>query len=48
LVVTQVIETMQLLDVQGSQNNILAVYDYLHADGPFEGNDDHFEPIPKF
>jgi hypothetical protein len=37
LVVTQFIETMELLRVQGPKNNIKAEGDYLRADGPFEG-----------
>jgi hypothetical protein len=36
LVVTPFIE-MELLHVQGPKNNIKAVGEYLHADGPFEG-----------
>jgi hypothetical protein len=36
---------MELLPVQGSKNNILAVGDYLRADGPFEGKDDNFDPV---
>jgi hypothetical protein len=34
----QCVETMKLLHVQGPQNNIEVVGDYLCADGPFEGN----------
>jgi hypothetical protein len=45
LLVTQFIETMGLLRVQGPKNNILTVGDYLRADGPFEGKNDHFDPV---
>jgi hypothetical protein len=31
---------MELLLVQGPKKNILAVGDYLRADGPFEGKND--------
>jgi hypothetical protein len=40
LVVTQFIETMELLRVYGPKNNIQAAGDYLRADGPFEGKND--------
>jgi hypothetical protein len=43
LVVTQFIEIMELLRVQGPKNNILAVGDYLHADGPFEEKNNNFD-----
>jgi hypothetical protein len=45
LVVTQIIETTELLRVQGPKNKILAVGDYLRADGPFEGQNDNFDPV---
>jgi hypothetical protein len=35
--VTQYIETMELLRVQGPKNNTQAVGDYLRADESFEG-----------
>jgi hypothetical protein len=38
LVVTQFIETMELLCVQGPNSTILAVGDYLRANGKCEGN----------
>jgi hypothetical protein len=28
------------------KKNLKAVGDYLHGDGPFEGKDDDFDPIP--
>jgi predicted membrane-bound dolichyl-phosphate-mannose-protein mannosyltransferase len=37
LVLTQFIEIIELLRVQGPKNNIEAVGDYLCADGPFLG-----------
>jgi hypothetical protein len=36
---------MEMLRVQGPQNNIQAVGDYLRADGPFEGKSDNFDPV---
>jgi hypothetical protein len=39
---------MDLLRVQGPKNNIEAVGDYLRADGPFEGKNDNFDPVPSF
>jgi hypothetical protein len=48
LVVTQYIETMELLRVQGSKSNILAEGDYFRADGPFEGRNDNLNPVPSF
>jgi hypothetical protein len=36
---------MELLRVQGPKNDILAVGDYLRADGPFEGKNDNFDPV---
>jgi hypothetical protein len=39
------IETMEMLRVQGPKNKILAVGDYLRADGPFEGKNDNFDPV---
>jgi hypothetical protein len=36
---------MELLRVQEPKNNILAIGDYLRADGPFEGKNDNFEPV---
>jgi hypothetical protein len=47
LVVTQFIETMELLHVQGPKNNIKAIDVYLRADGPFQGKDDYFNPDPE-
>jgi hypothetical protein len=44
--VSQFIETMELLHVQGPKNNIEAVGDYLRADGPFERKNDNFDPVP--
>jgi hypothetical protein len=43
LVVTQFIETMKLLHVQGPENNIKALGDYLRMDGPYEGKDENFD-----
>jgi hypothetical protein len=34
---TQFIETMESLHVQGPKSNVKAVRDYLRADGPFQG-----------
>jgi hypothetical protein len=48
LVVTQFIETMELLRVQRPKNNIQAVGDYLRADVPFEGKNDNFDPVSTF
>jgi hypothetical protein len=48
LVVTQFIETMELLRVQGPKNSIKAVGDYLRADVPFEGKNDNFDPVSSF
>jgi hypothetical protein len=41
---------MELLRVQGPKNNILAVGDYLRADGPFEIEirNDNFDPVLSF
>jgi hypothetical protein len=36
---------MELLGVQEPKKNILAVGDYLRADGPFEGRNDNFDPV---
>jgi hypothetical protein len=36
---------MELLRMQGPKSNILAVGDYLRADGPFEGEFDNFDPV---
>jgi hypothetical protein len=44
LVVTQFIETMELLHVQGPKNKIEAAGNYLRADGPVEGENDNFDP----
>jgi hypothetical protein len=38
---------MKLLRVRGSKNNIEALGDYLRADGPFEGKNDNFDPVPR-
>jgi hypothetical protein len=38
---------MKLLRVQGPKNNIEALGDYLRADGPFEGKNDNFDPVPR-
>jgi hypothetical protein len=48
LVVTQPVETMELLRVQGPKSNISAVDDYLRADGPFEGKNDNFDPVLSY
>jgi hypothetical protein len=48
LVVTQFIETMELLRVQGPKSNIYVVGDYLRADEPFEGKNDNFDPVSSF
>jgi hypothetical protein len=40
-------ETMELLRVQGPKNNILAVGDYLSADGLFQSKKDDFDPVPR-
>jgi hypothetical protein len=36
---------MELLRVQAPKSNILAVGDYLRADGPFGGYNDNFDPV---
>jgi hypothetical protein len=36
---------MELLRAQEPKSNILAVGDYLRADGPFEGKNDNFDSI---
>jgi hypothetical protein len=37
---------MELLHAQGPKNNIDAVGDYLRKDGPFEGKNYNFDPVP--
>jgi hypothetical protein len=44
LVVEQFIETMDLLLVQGPNNNKILLGDYLRADGPIQGKHDSFDP----
>jgi hypothetical protein len=39
---------MDLVHVQGPKNIIYAVGDYLNADGPFEGKNYNFDPVPNF
>jgi hypothetical protein len=46
LVVSQFIEITELLHVQGPKNIKAADYN-LHADGPFEGKNDFFDPVPR-
>jgi type III secretory pathway lipoprotein EscJ len=41
----QFIEAMELLRVQGPKMNIIAVGDYLRADGLFKSKKDFFDPI---
>jgi hypothetical protein len=48
LVVMRLIETTELLRVQGPKSNIVAVGEYLRADGPFESKYDNFDPVSSF
>jgi hypothetical protein len=48
LVVTQFIETIELLHVQGPKRNILAVGDYPRADRLSKGENDYFYSVQNF
>jgi hypothetical protein len=38
---------MKLLHVQGPKSNTKEMGGYLRADGPFEGKNNYFDPVPQ-
>jgi hypothetical protein len=47
MVVTQFIETMEILHVKGSNKNIRTAGDYIRVEGPFEKVNDYFNYQPS-